>query len=102
MLRECVWLAFRGMTAQLRTEYELVLVGEGGSWMAVQTECLHDPLRGSWRYFPSQGDSGTASCTRQRTPTACGVAALGETRISALTFEFAAIFDLAVLMPVRG
>ena len=51
--------------------------GSNESWMVEQTECLHDPRRGSWRYFPSQGDGGAASCVRQHTPLACGLATLG-------------------------
>ena len=64
--------ALEGMTSVLRQEYKRVLVGGtqliaddgstsddagGRPWMAVQTECLHDPRRGSWRYFVSTRQS---------------------------------------------
>ena len=75
--------ALEARTAALRAEYAAL---QADGRLEPQTECLHDPRGGEWRYFPSLGDGSVGgmhdpsapSCS-QHSPEACALAQLAAT-----------------------
>lgn len=76
----------------LTAEYDRVLAAKAGGGFLRQTECLHDPARGSWSYLAVKGDR--LGCATASAPEACawlagltGLAAASVRRLGYSTIE---------------